>query len=116
MGIISKQSLTEEIIENARNDRKRLEAVAEGLTHGFGQFQDNSSEDGGGLDPEVSAAFAEEIAKVTDSLSKINQQLVELVKIDAKKEADKPTKDPAKMSKDEKEALYEELQTQEELN
>lgn len=106
----TEKNLVDEIIENARRDRKRLEAVADGLTHGFGQLGDNTNEDGGALDPEVSAAFAEEIAKVTDSLSKINQQLVELVKIDVKKESQVAVKDPKKMTAAEKDQLYEELQ------
>jgi hypothetical protein len=103
------KTLVEEIIENARSDRKRLEAVANGLTHGFGQLGDSEG-DGEALDPEVSAAFAEEIAKVTDSLSKINQQLVELVKIDIKKMPvdDKPKPDGS-LSKNEKESIYDEL-------
>jgi len=106
---IDQKTLVDEIIENARADRKRLEAVANGLTHGFGQLGDSEG-DGEALDPEVSAAFAEEIAKVTDSLSKINQQLVELVKIDVKRTPvdQKPTADGS-LSKKEKESIYDEL-------
>jgi len=109
------KSLVDEIIANARSDRKRLEAVANGLTHGFGEFTDNANEEGG-MDPEVSAAFAEEISKVSDSLSKINSQLIELVKLEFKGAATDPkTGEPPKMTKAEKEELYEEL-AGEELN
>ena len=111
----SKRTLVDEIVENARRDRRRLEAVAEGLTNGFGTLGDsNGDEAGGTLDPEVSAAFAEELAKVTDSLSKINQQLIELVKVESKREENKTPDQPAKLSKEDKEALYEQLQ--EDLN
>ena len=109
MSEMTKKTLVDEILENARRDRKRLESIADGLTHGFGQLGDSTFQEGEPADPEVSAAFAEEIAKISDSLCKINQQLVELVKIDAKKEEMKP-KDPAKMTTAEKEAIYEEMQ------
>lgn len=116
MSELNKKTLIEEVIENARRDRKRLEAVADGLTNGFGQLGDNVTGEGEPLDPEVSAAFAEEIAKVSDSLSKIQQQLVEIVKIDAKRELEKPQRDPSKLSQLEKEELYEELQGSEDMN
>lgn len=109
----TERTLVDEIIENARKDRKRLESVANGLTHGFGRFGDTSNEEGEPLDPEVSAAFAEEIAKIADSLTKVNQQLVELVKIDAKATAkhedNKPVTKDGKITKKEAEDIYDEL-------
>jgi hypothetical protein len=99
-----KKTLVDEVIENARRDRKRLEAVADGLTHGF-----DSKDDSEELDPEVSAAFAEEIAKISDSLTKVNQQLVELIKVDAKKNPPADAAKPEKLSKQDKEDLYDEL-------
>lgn len=113
----TEKTLVDEIIENARKDRKRLEAVADGLTQGFGRFGDSVQEEGEPLDPEVSAAFAEEIAKVADSLTKVNQQLVELVKIDAKAsraaEDNKPVSKGGKISKGEAEAIFDELSGEE---
>ncbi len=104
------KTLVDEIIENARRDRKRLEAVANGLTQGFGRLGDTADENEETLDPEVSAAFAEEIAKVSDSLTKVNQQLVELVKIDAKKSAEIEKKPGSgKISRKEADAIYDEL-------
>ena len=119
----TEKTLVDEIIENARSDRRRLEAVANGLTQGFKRLGDSTETEGEGLDPEVSAAFAEEIAKVSDSLTKCNQQLVELVKIDAKKSAtsedNKPATKDGKITKKEAEDIYDELSgpnQREELN
>jgi hypothetical protein len=107
----TEKTLVDEIIENARKDRLRLEAVAGGLMHGFGKFGDST--EGDPLDPEVSAAFAEEIAQIADSLTKVNQQLVELVKIDAKalakSDSGKPATKDGKISKKEAEDIYDEL-------
>jgi hypothetical protein len=116
----TEKTLVDEIVENARRDRKRLEAVADGLTHGFGRLGDTVEEDGEPLDPEVSAAFAEEISKVADSLTKVNQQLVELVKIDArvasKSEDNKPAAKDGKITKKEAEDIYDELAKPQEMN
>ena len=109
----TEKTLVDEIIENARNDRKRLEAVADGLTRGFDRTGDIAEDENQALDPEVSAAFAEEIAKVSDSLTRVNQQLVELVKIDAKKSAVDPNNKPVTkgnpISKKDAEDIYDEL-------
>lgn len=114
----TEKTLVDEIIENARKDRRRLEAVADGLTHGFDQLGANTGDDEEALDPEVSAAFAEEIAKIADSLTKVNQQLVELVKIDvkasAKAEENKPVVKGGKISKRDAEDILDELADQEE--
>ena len=113
MTMTTKESLVDEIIENARKDRKRLESVAKGLTGGLFNL---GSEDDGTVDEETAAAFAEEISKISDSLTKINQGLIELVKMDAKKAVAQP--DPTKLSEADKESLYDEVdeKDQKELN
>lgn len=104
----SKENLIEEIIANARRDRRRLEEVADGLMHGFSSSPiDEESDD---VNPEVAAAFAEEIAKISDSLTKTNQQLVELVKIESKKE---PAEKQISLDKKQVDEVYEEIQPQE---
>ena len=112
---MTEKTLVDEIIENARRDRRRLESVAEGLTNGFKQMGETDPGEEP-LDPDVSAAFAEEIAKISDSLTKVNQQLVELVKIDAKKTLDASANQPAakggKVTKREAEEIFDELQGQ----
>lgn len=80
-----------EIISNARRDRKRLEAVADGLLEGSRASADPDSPEGE-INTEVAAAFAEEIAKISDSLTRTNQQLVELLKADRKSAAAAPTR------------------------
>lgn len=109
----TEKTLVDEIIENARNDRKRLEAVANGLTRGFDRFGDTAEEEGQPTDPEVAAAFAEEIAKISDSLTRVNQQLVELVKVDAKRSAVDPNNKPVSkgtpISRKDAEEIYDEL-------
>jgi len=110
MAITTKEVLTEEIIKNARRDRKRLEAVADGLVNGFAKIPDEGA-DQSEFDPEVAAAFAEEIAKIGDSLTKVNQQLVELVKIEHKN-VPAPL-DISKLGKSDVEDVYNEIQPQE---
>lgn len=109
----TEKTLVDEIIENARNDRRRLEAVADGLTRGFDRTGDIAEDENQALDPEVSAAFAEEIAKVSDSLTRVNQQLVELVKIDARKSSVDPNNKPVTkgnpITKKDAEDIYDEL-------
>lgn len=102
----TKENLIDEIVKNARSDRKRLEAVANGLTNTIEQLEDDSETQG--IDPEVSAAFAEELSKITDSLSKVDQRLVELVKLETKNEVD-PKKSKTGMSEAEKEDLYDQV-------
>lgn len=111
MTITTKETLTEEIIKNARRDRKRLEAVADGLVNGFAKVPEEG-EDQSEFDPEIAAAFAEEIAKIGDSLTKVNQQLVELVKIETKN-APPPDNNPVKLGKQDVDDVYESIQPQE---
>lgn len=101
---MTREDLIEEIIANARRDRKRLEAVADGLVNNFAKVPTpDQAEDPAEFDPEIAAAFAEEIAHVGDSLTRVNQQLVELVKTEtkAKKAA------PGRLSPEEVESAYE---------
>jgi hypothetical protein len=107
----TKETLTEEIISNARRDRKRLEAVADGLVNGFAKVPDETSGEEVEFDPEIAAAFAEEIAKIGDSLTKVNQQLVELVKIEQKNAP--PAENPVKLGAKDVESVYDSIQPQE---
>ena len=102
---ITKESLIEEIVHNARRDRVRLESAISGLIKNLNEVSETSEDS----DPEVSAAFAEEISKVTDSLSKVDQRLVELVKLETKKE-ENPKKGNKGLTAEEKEQLFDEVQ------
>lgn len=110
MSSMTKESLTEEIIANARRDRKRLEAVIDGLANGFARVPTQEDDNPDEFNPDVAAAFAEEISKIGDSLTRINQQLVELVKIDAKKPSDQ---NPVRLGKEDVDAVYDEINPQE---
>ncbi len=106
-----KESLTEEIIANARRDRKRLELVADSLIQKYNDIKEEIEQhEGVALDPETAAAFAEEISKLSDSLTKVNQQLVELVKIEHRRV---PPEEPTKLGKQEVEEVFNEIQPQE---
>jgi hypothetical protein len=107
---MTKESLTEEIIANARRDRKRLEAAADGLTHGFSRKTATEDEDEP-LDPEVAAAFAEEIAGLSEALTNVNKQLVELVKLENRSAP--PAEDPTRLSKQQVDDVFDEIQPQE---
>lgn len=104
----TREILIEEIISNARRDRKRLEAAADGLANGMKQG-DPEDPESGSYDPDVAAAFAEELSRLGDSLTRVNQQLVELVKADRKKSAEEPTK----LGKAEVEEVYDEIHPEE---
>lgn len=93
------EDLIKEIIENARRDRARLEDVSSALL--------SSITVAGVEDPLAKAAMAEQLARVTDSLSKTNQQLVELVKIHAKQD---PAGKAKAMAESDKESLFDEIQ------
>ena len=111
----TRESLTEEIIQNARRDRKRLEAVADSLTHRYDELKASeelaAADDQ--LDPEVAAAFAEEIAKLSDSLTRVNQQLVELVKVETRRAPPEDENKPKKLSDAQKEDVFNAIQPQE---
>ncbi len=106
---IDTEQLVEEIVNNARDDRERLIACAEGLRKFAEKGGVESEGDGEGMDPEVALALSEQIAKISDSLTKINGQLVMLVQIDSKKKGGDLAGD-GKLSKEEKESVYQELE------
>lgn len=112
---ISREKLTDMIVADARRDRKRLETVADGLATGFKSLanggEDGESEDG--LDSDVVTAYAEEIAAISDSLSKITHELVELVKLEKKGERDIPA---GKLNPQELEDAFNEIQPEEQPN
>jgi hypothetical protein len=113
---IDTEQLIEEIVNNARDDRERLIACADGLRKFAEKGGVGSGGDGEGMDPEVALALSEQIAKVSDSLTKINQQLVTLVQIDSKKKADGDVAGDGKLSKKDKEEVYAELETKRSLD
>lgn len=102
---IDVDQLVEEIVNNARDDRERLILCAEGLRKFAEKGGAESEGDGEGMDPDVALALSEQIAKISDSLTKINQQLVMLVQIDSKKEKGDLAGD-GKLSKKDKEEVY----------
>lgn len=107
---MKREELVEEIIRNARKDRQRLEAVADGLLEGSKTFL--SADDEGEINTEVAAAFAEEVSKVSDSLTRINHELVEIVKADRKSAAAVPDRlDPSTVDE-----AYEEISPEEQPN
>lgn len=111
---LNRDELIGEIIRNARRDRLRLEAVADGLANGLARLPKPEEPETDKFDPEIAAAFAEEIAKISEALTKSNQQLVELVKIAKKEEpaAEIPAK-PGQLTPSEIADAYDEIQPQE---
>ena len=104
--------MTEEIISNARRDRARLEAAADGLTHGFSKTATMDEDEP--LDPDVAAAFAEELTGLSEALTNVNKSLVELVKLEVKNAP--VAEDPSKLSKEQIDDVFEEIQPQEKMN
>jgi hypothetical protein len=109
----TREELIAEIVANARRDRKRLEAVADGLANGFKKPIAGDDAESDDFDSDVAAAFAEEIAKVGDSLTRVNQQLVELVKSE-KKNVDVDDGKPKKLKPADVEDVYDNIQPEEE--
>jgi phosphoserine phosphatase len=104
---INKEELLNEIIANSRRDRKRLEAAMDGLLNASERFN-QSEEVEQEVNTEVAAAFAEQIAKLGDSLTRVNHELVEIIKAD-KKAAIVPDKlDPSDVAD-----VYDEIQPEE---
>jgi hypothetical protein len=104
------RDLRKEIIENARKDRTRLEEVAESLlslAHKEGALAAVDPE----MTGEAAAAVSEELSRVTDSLTKINAGLIELVKVDAKKEVD-----PKKALERERDKIFDEVEESRRIN
>jgi hypothetical protein len=90
--------LFKEILENVRNDRATVQKVRD-------QIVKLAS------DPTIQAeqlamvGIAENVAKLSDVLTKMNSQLVELTKVSAR--AERPNEDP----KGEKESIFDEIES-----
>ena len=83
------EELIEEIKQNARNDRKRLEDAIDELC-------------------EKGHADVEELASVTDALTKSNAQLVEVAKIAAKRAME--TASPDEFDENDREDMFEDIE------
>ena len=100
------EDLQSEIVKNAREDRQRLVQIADGLK----SLAEKKTDEGSGeLDPEVAMMLSDQLSKVSDSLVKINQQLVELVRIDTRKIPS--PQDIAKFNNKERDHLFDDLET-----
>lgn len=108
---MNRDQLIEEIVDNARRDRKRLETTLQGLTTGFKSFTENPDE-AEQLNTEVAAAYAEIIAKVGEVLTRVNHELVELIKAD--KNVQKVG--PGKLDPSDVQDVYEEISPEEQPN
>lgn len=97
------KELTDEIKSNARNDRARLESLCDGLL----KLSNNAETMLG--DEMAKVAVAEQLTRATDSLTRVNSQLVELAKIQLKRDllSKASSKDA---SNSERESLYDEIQ------
>lgn len=102
---MSIEQLREEIVENSRKDRERLEQVADGLLKLVDKERSAEEQVASELPAEAAAAVSEELSKITDSLTKINAGLIELVKIDAKSPAD-----PKARLEKQRDTIYDEIQ------
>jgi len=104
----TKVDLIEEVITNARRDRARLEKVADALLTVSDDTEEAPAEGEEKIaNAAASAAVSEELSKVTDSLTKINQQLVELVKHQRKTSQNE---DDQKLDGAEKDDIYARLE------
>lgn len=103
-----KKELIEEIIENARRDRLRLEKVADALIKVSEDTEEAPAEGEENIaNAAASAAVSEELSKVTDSLTKINQSLVEVFKHQRKSAQNE---DDKKMTSSDKDDVYDRLE------
>lgn len=105
-----KKELFEEVIENARRDRARLEKVADALLTVSADTEEAPAEGEEKIaNAAASAAVSEELSKVTDSLTRINQGLIELVKHQRKTMQQEEDK---KMDAKDKEDVYARLESE----
>lgn len=104
---INKEDLLNEIIANSRRDRKRLEAAMDGLLNLSTKFSQEEEVDQE-VNTEVAAAFAEQIAKLGDSLTRVNHELVEIVKADKKSATPSDRLNPSDVAD-----VYDEIQPEE---
>lgn len=91
------EQLFQEILDNARRDRKTIETVQNDLIKAVRSVQ--VEEDGLTM-----MAIAEQLAKLADSLTRTNAQLVEISKVQAK---NSPPSDDHKENSD---SIYDEIQ------
>lgn len=92
------EGLIEEILDNSRRDRKTVEKIRDQILK-LASSPEMMSE------PLTSVGIAENIAKLSDVLTKMNAQLVELSKVSSKH--DHEDVDP----KDEKEQIFDEIES-----
>jgi len=103
-----KIDLVEEVLANARRDRARLEKVADALLAVSTDTEEAPAEGEEKIaNAAASAAVSEELSKVTDSLTRINQQIVELVKHQRKSAQ---SEEDRKLDGDEKDDIYSRLE------
>lgn len=102
------EELQKEIIDNARADRARLVDVADGLVKMMGKAKQGNDDQDTRIDPEVAMALSDQLSSVTDSLTKVNQQLVELVRIDTRRIL--TPQELAKFNSKDKDSVYAELE------
>lgn len=98
------EKLIQEIVSNSREDRGRLVEVANSLKSMLNEVKGRAPDDD--LQPDVALNISEEMSRISDSLTKINQQLVELVKLDKKQNFE--SKRP--ISEKDREDLYENIE------
>lgn len=104
-----KQSLVDEIQENVRRDRQRLEKLQDRILSSL--EQEPHPDDGEGdeeLAPHALAAIAEGVARIADSLSRSNSQLVEIAKLQARESP--PAKQGDGFSDEENNALFSQIE------
>lgn len=94
---ITTEQLFQEILTNARRDRKTIETVQDDLIKAVKSVQ--VQEDGLTM-----MAIAEQLAKLADSLTRTNAALVEISKVQAKNGP--PPEDP----KENADSIYDEIQ------
>src|SRR5487761_2758022 len=92
------EELANEIVENARRDRKRLEDWADA---GVKNLKD--------IDPMVAAELAMNLVNVAEALTKNNAQLVALAQLRLKQNQTKGGKDDEEFDSEEREQLFEKI-------
>ena len=93
------EELANEIVENARRDRKRLEDWADA---GVKNLKD--------IDPMVAAELAMNLVNVAEALTKNNAQLVALAQLRLKQNQTKGGKDDEEFDSEEREQLFEKIE------
>ena len=102
------RSILDEITENVRRDRKRLELVAEKLVS---VLKDEGDDEEHPRDPLAAVGLAENVAKISDALTRSNGLLVELAKMKSKESiAKKMVKGGFSFDEDERDDILAEIQ------